>query len=107
MDNGYKLELERCPFCGEEAILAENTNSEELFVECCNCYAHTGLYCSEQEAIDAWNNRVQPTQPTFTPNELDAIRRMFAERYPRTRELSEIEQSIIDNCKKALKGGAE
>lgn len=102
MDN----KLKPCPFCGGEAILAENTNSEELLVECCNCYAHTGLYCSEQEAIDAWNNRVQPTQPTFTPNELDAIRRMFAERYPRARELSEIERSIIGQCDSVLGKGA-
>lgn len=44
------------------------------------------------------------TQPVFTPDELDAIRRMFAERYPRARKLPEIEQSIIDKCDAALKG---
>lgn len=46
------------------------------------------------------------TQPVFTPNELDAIRRMFAERYPRASKLPEIEQSIIDKCELALKRGA-
>ena len=46
------IELKPCPFCGEEAILDE-TNENEVFVGCYNCYAHTGLYCSEQEAIDA------------------------------------------------------
>lgn len=97
MDN----KLKPCPFCGEEAILAETTNSEELFVECCNCYAHTGLYCSEQEAIDAWNSRVEPT---FALDEIDAIRRMFAERYPRARKLPVIEQSILEKCNRILKG---
>lgn len=45
------------------------------------------------------------TQPVFTPDELDAIRRMFAERYPRSRELPEIEQAIIAKCDAVLKGG--
>lgn len=58
---------------------------------------------TEQAAIDAWNWRIETM---FTPNELDAIRRMFAERYPRARKLSEIEQSIIGKCKKALEGGS-
>lgn len=45
------------------------------------------------------------TQPVFTPDELDAIRRMFRDRYPRARELPEIEQSIIAKCDAVLKGG--
>lgn len=97
MDN----KLKPCPFCGGEAILAENANSEELLVECCNCYAHTGLYCSEQEAIDAWNRRVSPP---FTLDELDAIRRNVRD-WRTERELSKIEQSIIDKCDVVLKGG--
>lgn len=44
------------------------------------------------------------TQPTFTPDELDAIRRMFRDRYPRAHELPEIEQSIIRKCDAVLKG---
>ncbi len=107
MDNGYKLELERCPFCGEEAILAETTNSEELFVECCNCYAHTGLYCSEQEAIDAWNRRFDvPVRAVFSLPEIAEIRRRVAERTPRACELTEIERSIIGQCDSVLGKGA-
>lgn len=90
--------LKPCPFCGGKAILDE-TNENEVFVGCCNRYAHTGLYCYEQDAIDAWNRRVMPT---FTPDELDAIRRMFDGRYPRGRKLPDIEQSIIDKCNHAL-----
>lgn len=46
------------------------------------------------------------TQPTFTPNELDAIRRMFRDRYPRAHEIPNIEQAIIDKCDAVLKGGS-
>lgn len=95
------IELKPCPFCGGEAILAE-TNEDEVFVECCNCYAHSGIYYCEKEAIEAWNSRVEPT---FTPDELDTIKRMFVDRYPRGRKLPEIEQSIIEKCANALKWG--
>lgn len=94
-------ELKPCPFCGGEA---RRVGHYPYSITCCNCRATTVICNTPDDAIDAWNNRVQPTQPTFTPNELDAIRRMFAERYPRARKLPEIEQSIIDKCAKALKG---
>lgn len=97
MDN----KLKPCPFCGGEARLVGHY---PYSVTCCKCRATTVICNTPDDAIDAWNNRVQPTQPTFTPNELDAIRRMFAERYPRASKLPEIEQSIIDKCAKALKG---
>ena len=44
-------------------------------------------------------------QPTFTPDELDAIRRNVSD-WRAERELSKIEQSIIDKCNHALKGGS-
>ena len=43
----------------------------------------------------------------FTCEEIDAIRRMFAERWPRPRKLSEIDQSVIDKCDAILKRGAK
>ena len=91
------IELKPCPFCGEKAILDE-TNENEVFVGCYNCYAHTGLYCYEQDAIDAWNSRVEST---FTPDELDEIKRMFVEHFSRKPN----EGSIIEKCAKVLKGG--
>ena len=45
-------------------------------------------------------------EPTFTPDELDAIKRMFCEHFSRSRRLSKIEQSIIAKCDDAL-GGRE
>ena len=93
-------ELKPCPFCGGKAILDE-TNENEVFVGCYDCYAHTGLYCYKQDAIDVWNKRAQPE---FTLDELDAIRRMFECRYPRPQQLSAFETTIINKCKAALKG---
>lgn len=95
-------ELKPCPFCGGMNLYY----AEGMFyaVECADCGGKVvGAYRTEEEAVKAWNRRVQPT---FTPDELDAIRRMFAERYPRAHKLPEIEQAIIDKCKKALEGGS-
>lgn len=89
--------LKPCPFCGGEARLVGHY---PYSITCCNCRATTVVCDTPEKAIDAWNNRVLPP---FTLDELDAIRRMFAERYPRARVLPEIEQSIIDKCELALK----
>lgn len=95
--------LKPCPFCGGKAILDE-TNENEVFVGCYNCYAHTGLYCYEKDAIEAWNNRIEPT---FTLDELDAIRRnVIRNCVLLVRDFSKIEQSIIDKCNDTLKGGS-
>lgn len=93
--------LKPCPFCGK--LHHEVSDYKPVYrVECTFCGAKTGNCSSAQEAIEEWNCRIEPT---FTPDELDAIRRMFDGRYPRGRKLPEIEQSIIDKCAKALKGG--
>lgn len=137
MDN----KLKPCPLCGAHAKI--QTLFDDFYIEIFEGRATRVIYYTKQEAIDAWNNRVEfnlspkeieelrkkfssvihdipvsyytevrkpcideCTQPVFTPDELDAIRRMFAERYPRARKLPEIEQAIIDKCKKALEGGS-
>lgn len=98
------IELKPCPFCGGEARLVKIDQTDERFVVCGYCGLRTNFYGDERNAIYAWNKRAQSE---FTPDELDAIRRMFADRYPRGRKLPEIEQSIIDKCANALKGGKE
>lgn len=100
--------LKPCPFCGGKAILSgSHTVADETFelrfVFCESCCTETRLYSTKQKAIDAWNRRAEPT---FTLDELDAIRRMFRDRYPRARELPNIEQAIIDKCDAVLKGGS-
>ena len=94
-------ELKPCPFCGGKAISLKDKYYHIYSVACTECDAGTNTYGVEQAAIYAWNNRVLPP---FTPDELDAIRRMFRDRYPRARELPKIEQAIIDKCDAVLKG---
>lgn len=94
--------LKPCPFCGGKAEFFEDEFFCRYSVICTECGAKTTVYCVKQDAIDAWNWRIGPT---FTPDELDAIRRMFRDRYPRARELPEIEQAIIAKCDAVLKGG--
>ena len=58
--------LKPCPFCGGEAALAideftDNENScigEIYSVQCCNCIACTKWDASSDNAIAAWNRRV-------------------------------------------------
>ena len=91
--------LKPCPFCGGHAIV-DGCDETLWIVICKKCDASIGYKETEQEAIEAWNSRVQPT---FTPDELDAIRRNVSD-WRAERELSKIEQSIIDKCNAALKG---
>lgn len=93
--------LKPCPFCGSVHLSVLDYESRYR-VECNFCKARTGIWDSEADAVDEWNRRVEPA---FTLDEIDTIRRMFAERYPRARTLPELEQNIIEKCKKALKGG--
>lgn len=88
--------IKPCPFCGGEAILDE-TNENEVFVGCCNCYALTGLYCYKQDAIDAWNRRIEPT---FTPDEIDVIARYMRQDFDGNGAL---ERAILNKCNRILK----
>lgn len=94
--------LKPCPFCGNVAAIWRDEKRGICTIFCTDCNAEIKLCFSRQAAIDAWNNRVLPP---FTLDELDAIRRMFRDRFPRARELPEIEQSIIGKCDAVLKGG--
>ncbi len=96
----YKLKP--CPFCGGKAKLFEDKDYQIYSVTCTECDAGTNAYGIRQDAIEAWNGRVQLM---FTPDELDAIRRMFDIRRSE-RELSKIGQSIIDKCDAHLKGAS-
>lgn len=93
--------LKPCPFCGGEAFFHKIVEYG-VKVVCKNCWNESKFYHDEIDAIIAWNSRVEPT---FTPDELDAIRRNVCD-WRAERELSKIEQSIIDKCNAALKGGA-
>lgn len=91
--------LKPCPFCGGEARLIGHS---PYSITCCKCRATTVICDTPEKAINEWNRRVQPT---FTLDELDAIRRNVSD-LRAERELSKIEQAIIDKCNAALKGGS-
>ena len=93
--------LKPCPFCGGKAIVS-GCDDTLWSVICKKCAASIDYNETKQEAIEEWNRRVQPM---FTPDELDAIRRNVSD-WRAKRELSKIEQAIIDKCDAALKGGS-
>ena len=94
-------ELKPCPFCGAHAKI--KTLFDDFYIEIFEGRATRAIYATKQDAIDAWNRCC--VQPTFTSDELDAIRRNVSD-WGAERELSKTEQSIIDKCANALKGGS-
>ena len=89
--------LKPCPFCGGMNLYY--AAGRFYAVECSDCGAKVvGAFRTEEEAAEAWNWRIGPT---FTPDELDIIRRNVSD-WRAERELSKIEQSIIDKCNHAL-----
>ena len=50
--------LKSCPFCGGEAELAIVKLWNHVY--CKNCHSRTTMYSSEEQAIEAWNNRPSP-----------------------------------------------
>ena len=47
--------LKPCPFCGGEAEFYEFTC---FWVSCKDCWCETFTYDTKQEAVEAWNRRV-------------------------------------------------
>lgn len=97
--------IKPCPFCGSNNIYiykACGVGCDDAWIECLECGTKTKAFRDVDEAIEEWNRRVEPT---FTPDELDAIRRnVRGNCVLLVREFSKIEQSIIDKCNDTLKG---
>lgn len=89
-------ELKPCPFCGSVHLSVLDYESRYR-VECNFCKARTGIWDSKAEAIEEWNRRIEPT---FTPDERDAIKKMFEEHF----EGKPHEEAIIKKCDDTLKG---
>lgn len=94
--------LKPCPFCGGHSII-DGCDDTLWSAICEKCNASIDYNETKQDAIIAWNSRIRLR---FTPDELDAIRRNVCD-WRAERELSKIEQSIIDKCDAALKGGVK
>ena len=57
-------ELKPCPFCGDIPMLYENKKDLRNILYSVSCYgehhtASVGYFYSEEEAIEAWNRRVE------------------------------------------------
>lgn len=64
--------LKPCPFCGAEARLVGHY---PYSITCCNCRATTVICNTPDDAIDAWNNRVEFN---LSPKEIEALRKKFS-----------------------------
>lgn len=55
-----EIKLKPCPFCGGKAdILGENKYLPGTIVHCTECQVETPMYKNREDAIKAWNRRVQ------------------------------------------------
>ena len=91
--------LKPCPFCGGEAML-EKIPNRSFIVRCPKCGAKTPYWSWSAAAIETWNKRAQPT---FTPDELDVIRKALEAYAPKSRKQWELGLSIVEKCKDALR----
>ena len=91
--------LKPCPFCGAHAKI--QTLFDDFYIEIFEGRATRAIYATKQEAIAAWNRRVQPM---FTPDELDVIARYMRQDFDGNGAL---ERAILKKCNAALKGEAE
>lgn len=51
-------ELKPCPFCGGEAKLTEPYMNIYV-ISCGNCGVGSAIYTNSEQAIEAWNRRVE------------------------------------------------
>ena len=51
-------ELKPCPFCSSKNIVINDYHSMTVFIQCNDCGVTFPHFESEQEAIEAWNRRV-------------------------------------------------
>lgn len=52
-------ELKPCPFCGSTNAIERETVTYQWVCLCDNCGASTAVYDEKDEAIEAWNRRVE------------------------------------------------
>jgi transcription elongation factor Elf1 len=51
-------EIKYCPFCNGEGVPNSSVNEREHFITCCECGACTRIGWTLDEAIEAWNKRL-------------------------------------------------
>ena len=90
-----------CPFCGYTGIYVSKYDSviNAYFVKCTYCGARTSIYCSEEQAKNAWNRRSYKMK--FTKGELKLIRKVFNDLY--TTDKNKTIANIFNKCDVILK----
>ena len=79
-------ELRKCPFCGGEASIYV-AYDDGYYVCCDECGCGLPVYNTEQEAIEAWNKRVPPTD-----KDIDEYIEKIVQFYP------ELKDKILKIC---------
>ena len=51
-------ELKKCPFCGGEAEVHQTYSIDVYWCKCNDCNAETEPANTEEDAVEAWNRRV-------------------------------------------------
>ena len=92
--------LKPCPFCGGHAII-DGCDDTLWIVICKECNASIGYKETEQEAIEAWNSRVE-TSP-FKKNELEFIIKVLLHDSVAKQTVDIMRINIIRKCQKLIK----
>ena len=92
--------LKPCPFCGGEAFI--DGSDEILWIAVCKkCNASIEYKETEQEAIEAWNKRVE-TSP-FKKYELEFIIKVLLDDSVAKQSVDIMRVNIIRKCQKLIK----
>jgi Lar family restriction alleviation protein len=69
-------ELKPCPFCGSKATTRTGSDftKSNYSVFCRNCFASTGVFLSDVEAISAWNTRTSDARIAELEAEVERLR---------------------------------
>ena len=94
-------ELKPCPFCGGEAEFEYYWWQETVVIKCPKCGASSEPQFYENEAIEAWNKRVETSQ--FEKNELEFIIKVLLHDSVAKQTEDIMRINIIRKCQKLIK----
>lgn len=93
------VDLKPCPFCGAHAKI--ETLFDDFFIEIFDGRATRAIYATKQEAIEAWNKRVE-TSP-FKKYELEFIIKVLLHDSVAKQTVDIMRVNIIRKCQKLIK----
>lgn len=93
------VDLKPCPLCGAHAKI--ETLFDDFYIEIFDGRATRVIYATKQEAIDAWNRRVE-TSP-FKKCELEFIIKVLLHDSVAKQSVDIMRVNIIRKCQKLIK----